>query len=179
MPLLVLKIHLTKINKKTLRWLTLRQSQWNWGTSLKPIDVLVTTGEITKNGTLATNFYKTAGEANPYISVWPTGNFLTHPRTSFSINEWWSNKYDKHNSTTNNRRLEIVTRGIHYINQSNKLKQKSMKTQPAPSPRPSTNLRGKQIRISGLCTTHRQFEITPEDKFQDQSTLILSMLTNR
>ena len=38
-----------------------------WGTALKPTNVLMSTYEITKTGTLATNFNKPAGEANPYV----------------------------------------------------------------------------------------------------------------
>ena len=52
-----------------------------------------------------------------------------------------------------------------------------MKTQTAPLPGPSTNLRGEQMLMSGLDTTHRQFSNTPEDKFQDQWTMIQSMWT--
>ena len=66
-----------------------------------------------------------------------------------------------------------------YINQSNQLKQKSMKTQPAPSLQPSTNLQGNQICMSGLDTSHRQFDNTPEYKFWYRLTLIQSMQTNR
>ena len=35
--------------------------------ALKPINILMTTGEITKTSTLATTLYKPAGEANPYV----------------------------------------------------------------------------------------------------------------
>ena len=35
--------------------------------ALKPINVLMMTGEITKIITLATTFHKTTGEANPYV----------------------------------------------------------------------------------------------------------------
>ena len=38
-----------------------------------------------------------------------TVNFQSHPRTSFSINERWSNKYDANNSATNRIRLELIT----------------------------------------------------------------------
>ena len=38
-----------------------------------------------------------------------------------------------------------------------------------PSPRPSTNLQGQKIHMSGLVTSHRQFTITPKDKFQDNA----------
>ena len=40
------------------------------------------------------------------------------------------------------------------------------------SPRPSTSLQGHKIRMSGLDMAHWQFSNTPEDKFQDQWTLI-------
>ena len=35
--------------------------------SLRPINVLMMTDEITKTGTLATTFHKPAGEVNPYV----------------------------------------------------------------------------------------------------------------
>ena len=38
----------------------------------------------------------------------------------------------------------------------------------AHSPRPSTILRGNKIHMSGLGTSHRQFEIKPKEKFHDQ-----------
>ena len=40
------------------------------------------------------------------------------------------------------------------------------------SPRPSTSPQGKQIRMSGLDMSHWKSAITPNDKFQDQWTLI-------
>ena len=43
-----------------------------------------------------------------------------------------------------------------------------MSTQPGPSPQTSTKLWEKQIRMSDLDTAHRQFEITPDEKFQYQ-----------
>ena len=50
--------------------------------------------------------------------VWirPTGNLQSHLRTSFSINEHWSNTYDTNKSTINKRRLEQRTWRIYYIN---------------------------------------------------------------
>ena len=55
--------------------------------------------------------------------------------------------------------------GIFYIKQSNQLKQKSLNTQPSPSPQPFINLRGKEIRMSGLYIPHINVLITPKDKF--------------
>ena len=37
------------------------------GTALKPINVLMKTGTITKTGTIDTTFHKPAGEANMYV----------------------------------------------------------------------------------------------------------------
>ena len=54
-----------------------------------------------------------------------------------------------------------------------------MNTQPAPLPQPSTNMWGKQTRMSSLDMANRQFSNTPEDKFQDQLTLLHIMQTNR
>ena len=45
-------------------------------------------------------------------------------------------------------------------------------SKPAPSTWPSINLQGKQIHMSGLDTAHWQFYNAPEEKFQDQRTLI-------
>ena len=50
----------------------------------------------------------------------------------------------------------------------NQLMTASEITQPAPSPRPPTNLRGKQNYMSDLDTTHIQFSNTHEYKFHDQ-----------
>ena len=47
-----------------------------------------------------------------------------------------------------------------------------MNTQSAPSTLPSTKLRWKKIHMYGLDMDYRQFTNTPEDKFQDQLTLI-------
>ena len=87
-------------------------------------------------------------------------------------------KYDTHKSTINKRRLEWRTWRRFYINQINQLKQTSLNNQAEPSPRPSTNLRGKQIRMSGLYTAHRQFYNAPEEKYQYQWTLTWSMRTS-
>ena len=43
------------------------QTRINLGTALKPINVFLATGEITKSGTLNTTFQKPAEEANMYI----------------------------------------------------------------------------------------------------------------
>ena len=77
------------------------------------------------------------------------------------------------------RRLERITWKRFYIKQSNQFKQTSLNTQPAPFLWPSTNLRRNRIHMSSLDTCHRQFSITPEDKFQDQWILIQSMQANR
>ena len=42
------------------------QTWINWGTALKPINLLMATGAIAKTGTLATNFHKPSEEANIY-----------------------------------------------------------------------------------------------------------------
>ena len=52
-------------------------------------------------------------------------------------------------------------------------------TQPEPLPQTSTSLMGKQIHMSVLDTSHRQFSITPEDKFQDKWTLIWLTQSNK
>ena len=113
--------------------------------------------------------------------VWihPRKIILTHPRTSFRINECHSSKYDTHKSTTNKRRIEWITWRIFYTNKINQLKQTSLNTLPEPFPQPSTNLQRKKICMSSLDTTHKHFFNAPEVKFQDQQTLIWSILTNR
>ena len=57
--------------------------------------------------------------------------------------------------------------------------QTSMNNQPAPSPQPYINLQGKQICMSGLDITYRQFYNTTKDKFQYQWALIRLILKNR
>ena len=47
--------------------LTHLQTWRTLGTHLNPINVLMTTGGITKTGTLATTFHKLLVEANPYV----------------------------------------------------------------------------------------------------------------
>ena len=112
--------------------------------------------------------------------VWirPTDNLITRPRTSLSINKWWSIKYDTHTSTINKRTLERRSWRSLYIQQSNQLNLTSMNTQPPPSPRPSKNLRENQSHMSTLDTSNRQFSITPKEKFWDKWTLIKLMGEN-
>ena len=54
-----------------------------------------------KNRHLFRNLLQTCAGSKSICPVWirPTENLLPHPRTSFSINELWSNKYDTHKST--------------------------------------------------------------------------------
>ena len=54
------------------------------------------------------------------------------------------------------------------LNPINVLMMKGEISKPAPLPRHSKKLQGKQIRMYGLYTSHRQFANTHEDKFQDQ-----------
>ena len=137
--------------------------------------------EIYKNRHSNQDFPQTCRGSKSVFPVWirTTENLITHPMKSFRINEWWSNKYDTHNSTINKRRLERRNWWKFYIKQSNKLKQTSLNTQPEPFPRPYTNLRGKKICMSSLYTAHRKFANTYKGNFQDQWNLILSIQTNR
>ena len=96
MLLPLLKIHLSKLRKKSLGWLTWRQSIHLWQQAkLKnwhpPHDLPQT--------------YRGIKSTCP-VCIQPTDNFLTHSRTSLRINERWSNKYDTKNSTINKRRFE-------------------------------------------------------------------------
>ena len=43
------------------------QTWITWATALKPINVLMTTGEITKTVTLTTDFHKYSGESNQHV----------------------------------------------------------------------------------------------------------------
>ena len=63
---------------------THKKSQ-TWGASLNPINVSMTTSEITKTGTLATTLHKPAGKENPYVLFGydPLKNF-NHTRGKFS-----------------------------------------------------------------------------------------------
>ena len=56
---------------------------------------------------LATTFHKSVGGSKSVclVCIRPTDNFQSHPRTSFSINEVWSNKYDTHKSRINKRMI--------------------------------------------------------------------------
>ena len=56
---------------------------------LNPTNVLITTGLITKTGTLSMTFNKPVGGSKPVCSVCicPTEIFLTHLRKQFRINE--------------------------------------------------------------------------------------------
>ena len=96
------------------------------------------------------------------VWIWPTENLQSRLRESFRINEHWYNKYDTHNFKINKI-------------SSNQLKRTSLNTQPSSLPLPSTKLRGNQIHMSDLDTSHRYFSIIPEDKFRYQWTLIRSM----
>ena len=64
------------------------------------------------------------GRGGSVCPVWirPTENFQLHPRTSFRINEHWSNKYNTHKSTINkislNKELEGNFRSRNSINWS-------------------------------------------------------------
>ena len=126
------------------------------------------------------NIHQTCGGRKYVYLVWmrPIDNFLTHPSTSFRINKLWSNDYDTHKSKTNKIRLQRIIWRRFYIKQRNLLKPTSLKTQPSPRLQPSTNLRGKQIRMSRLDMSHINISNTPGDKFQYEWTLIQSMRTN-
>ena len=151
-----------------------------WGTALNPINLLITTGEIKKRQPCH-NIPKTCGGSNSICLVWirPTYNLLTRPRASFRINERWSNKYNTHKTTINKINIGKRTWRIFLINQSYQFMQTSMNTQPSPSPQPSTNMQVTQIRMSGLYMANRKRFNAPEDKFQDQWTLIRLMRTDR
>ena len=67
----------------------------------------------------------------------------------------------------------------YFISRKNILTSTSSYTQTEPSPWPYTNLWGKKIRMSGLDVTHRQFAITPKDKYRGQLFMILSNQINK
>ena len=120
---------------------------------------------------------KTCGGRKSVYLVWirPTDNLVTHPRRIFRINECQSNRYDTYKPGINKISLGWRTWWIFYTKKINKSKWTSMNTQLAPSPQPSTNLRGKKIRPSGLDMYHIQFSNTTKDKFWYQWKLIRPM----
>ena len=64
MPPPLLKIHLTKLNKKNLDMIDLNTVTMKLRIALNPINLLIKTYEITKTGALTTSFQKPVGEAN-------------------------------------------------------------------------------------------------------------------
>ena len=96
------------------------------------MNVLMMTGKITKTGTIAMNFYKPVGESNLYV------RFGYAPLTIY---------YHTQRQVSESSNADT----INMIHTSQKLK----KIKPSLLPRPSTNLWGKQICISGLFTFHR------------------------
>ena len=123
-----------------------------------------------KNWQPCQNSPQTCGRRKYVYTVWirRTNKFLTCLRTSFSINERWSNKYYTHKSKIIKGRLERKTWLIFYINQSNPLNLISLNTQLEPLSQTSTNLQGWQICMSSLDTSHIKFSNTPEETFQGQ-----------
>ena len=121
------------------------------------------------------NLPETCGGRKSVCLVWIrlTDIFLTHTRTTFWINEFWSNKYDTYKSTVNKVWLEKRTWRRFWTKQRNQLNRTSIKTQPAPWPQPYTILQRKQIWMYSLDTDHRKVSTTSEYKYQDQWTLML------
>ena len=114
------------------------------------------------------NLPQTCGGRKSVCLIWilPREIFLTHPSTIFSINERWSIKFNKHNSTINKRSLERITWRIFWINKINPVMQTSMNTQPSPSPKYSTNLRGNKIPMSNLYAAHRKIATQLNKRFR-------------
>ena len=90
------------------------------GNALKPINVFLATGAITKNRHPCHNLPQDCRGSKYVFPVWirPTENLQSHPRTSFRINEHWYNKYDTHKSTINKISLERRPRRRFYIKQN-------------------------------------------------------------
>ena len=96
------------------------------------------------------------------IWIWPTDNFLSHPRIRFGMNEHWFSEYNKKKSLIN-KRVPVQKAWRRFrIDKINKSMWTSLNTQPAPSSRHFKNLRGKKIRMYGLNTAHIQFANTPD-----------------
>ena len=104
--------------------------------------------------------------------------FQSHPKTSFSINGRWSIKWIIHKSISNKVSIVQRTWRIFYNTQNNQLAWTISYTHPYLLQQPSTNLPGDQIHMSGFNMAHRQFTITPVDKYWYQWTMILSTRTN-
>ena len=79
--------HKSKINKRILEQITWRMFY------IKQSNKLKRTSLNTQPAT-SKRPYKNCGESKSVRPVWihPTDNFLTHPRTSFIINERWSDQ---------------------------------------------------------------------------------------
>ena len=71
-----------------------------------------------------------------------------------------------------NNQLNLLGIILHTVNQ---LIMTSAITKQSPLPQPSSNLHGKKIRKSGLETSHTQFSITLERKYQYQLIMIQLM----
>ena len=70
--------------------------------------------------------------------------------------------YTSKTNLNNNQHEEIE---VIDLDRLNKLIMTSANTQPEPYPLASTNLLGNQIHMSNLDTEHRQYSITPDEKF--------------
>ena len=79
---------------------------------------------------------------------------------------------EKHSTTIKKGSLGWWNWKIYKINQNNILISTSINNQPSPSPWTSWITHGKKIRMSSLDMDHRKFDITPEEKYQDQWTMI-------
>ena len=133
--------------------------------ALNPINILMTTGDIIKNETITKTLYNSARKTNLYVPFgYGTQKNYNTLKDRFKENERWSNKHhtkfynEKVNDLTNN--LKWNFRSSREINW-----RKTLKNQLEPSPWPSTNLRGKQIRISFLYTSHKISDTRPKEKF--------------
>ena len=73
-----------------------------------------------------------------------------------------------HTSETNINKNQQEIVEMTAFNPVNILVMKSKITKHVPFPPSSTNLRGKQIRMSDLYLAHKKIEITPGEKFQYQ-----------
>ena len=94
--------------------------------------------------------------------------YLYNLRDPYKLNHQTLVTYYCINYYINTIKNELEEIGMIYLKPVNQLMTKIEITKLAPPPRPSKNLRGKKICMSGFDTAHIKFSNTPEDKFQDQ-----------
>ena len=110
-----------------------------------------------KTGTLTKNFLKPAGWENPYIK------FYNVPKDK--LQDFFDSVKEKNRSTINKGNIARLTKRIFEL-KNNKSIWTIMNYHPEPLPWTSSGLRGEQICMPCLYTTHIKCSNTPRGKFQ-------------